>query len=164
MPFVRIFASDKTVRHWTAILAGALAFAAMAAADAAHADWRFTKWGMSAAEAQAANAALVDKGGAHDGRTFLTLPGPHEINGVNFKTISLMFVNDKLSRVALRDASPTQMRDLLQALSTTFGSPMSSNLALKTFIFRDTAKGNTVELYCGYSECMVAYTPLAEGF
>jgi hypothetical protein len=141
----------------------------LAAATPAAADWRFTKWGMTPEEVQAAAPDQVVPSGKKNKNIPLIIKGPYEIGGIKFDDVWFIFKAGKLDKVVMH-ANFFKQDELAKALATAFGPPVDSDrsriggsVSVSTRNYRDVAKGNAVELYC-LGDCAVFYTPLDQGF
>lgn len=140
-----------------------LAFGIWAVASVAHADWQFTKWGMTRAEVIAASGGLLTE--QPQTPKVLNLKGPYTVAGIPFETVSLGF-NDagKLDYVGLV-ADDKHSYQIEQALAAAAGRPvMSEPGAGAVRIYRDAAKGNAIEFRRMGEKDFVTYRPIDRGF
>lgn len=143
---------------------------ALAMAAPAHADWQFTRWGMSVDEVLAAGEGRVARIPADQVEAESTMvgtqcrtqiSGPYELAGTTYSKVNLCFDATGLARVMLY-ADELDYGAVDRALVSTFGEPAAeTSLPSKTFIDRD--KGNTIRLL-RFSETVLEYTPRPSGF
>lgn len=147
----------------------ALSVAALAASTPASADWRFTRWGMTPEEVQAAGGSQVVPSGKKSKDVPLIIKGPFLVGEVKFDDVWFIFKDGKLDTVALH-AKMFREQEIAQALAAAFGEPsfqdrqrIGGSVFVSTRTYRDTAKGNAVELRC-LGDCTVTYRALDQGF
>lgn len=142
------------------------------------ADWRFTKWGMTPEQVQAAAGGTLSKATGDDAcqacNPIPLLIGTYSAAGFRFRVIFQFDYGQTLSAVALRTQSKGRVSgcdDLFNSLSAKYGKPVwkspvadSSIGNLRPTRWIDTESGNTV-LFIDTSslmgECEIKYSPLA---
>jgi hypothetical protein len=135
------------------ILAVLAALATLAIAAPAHADWQWTKWGMT----PEAVIAASDGKAAYDSKGWLSLPEPMVVQGCSFQVYFEFDDSKKLEAVGLR-AEKDCYSDLVIALTSIYGVPVSSNE--NSQIFADPAKGNRISIIGVYGTTTIKYRPL----
>lgn len=149
---------------------GLIAAVAFAMAAPAHADWQFTRWGMSLDEVVAAGEGRVARIAADqvDAESTMVgtecraqINGPYELAGTTYSKVNLCFDGTGLARVMLY-ADEWDYGAVDRALVSALGEPVDETpLPSKTFIDRE--KGNTIRLL-RFSVTVLEYTPRAVAF
>lgn len=135
----------------------------------AHADWQYTKWGMTPQEVIDASGGIAVPDPQSQGHSIKDdislLTGPYQIDSVNAGRFefSAYFLFDKqtrtLSRVSLRLKNPEQCNSLARELNDKYGTPrVVGGLAA---LWTDESSNNRIQfLQIGKVDCSVLYTRL----
>lgn len=152
----------------SAIISGAIA---LAFAGPAHADWEYTKWGMtvdqaikaSGGKAKAYSAAESASKSTFIGQKCLAGYNGHVVAGHSFEVRFCFDQAQKLTSVSLY-APREDFYSIDRDLRSAFGSPvMDSGGSIPSVIWNDTAKGNSLKLTL-VSSAILEYTPKRVGF
>jgi hypothetical protein len=145
----------------------------LALPQTAHADWQFTKWGMSREEVIAASDGKARKVKRD---RFVTADadviGIHIASEMSFN-VYYFFDDNRLTRIALRPKNGTCDATIRQ-LIIIYGKPyvynnkppiLSGDPPYEDYYWNDSKKGNAVSFNSGGSGCTLLYKPLivAEG-
>ena len=142
-------------------LAGVL----MAMPGAAHADWQYTKWGMSPTQVAAASHGAVqvgtgDPGDKYDGAD-IGATGTYASGDYRFKAV-FYFVGGKLSDIRLSLLAGENYA-LKNSLLGVYGRPFDASDDLGLTTWHDTAKNNRVDLLIiGSNSTSLEYRPLKD--
>ena len=156
----------------THLVRGALAaIALMTTTNLAHADWSFTRWGMTptqvvaASKNQAQQVAMGSVSCIFKETTCGAIMRRYEIGSYQFEVLFGFNSNLGLNSVILR-AQPSQFHELERVLLGSFGQPLSSDGgSFPSRIWRDVDHGNRIRLISILgTDTLIEYTPLATGF
>ena len=128
----------------------------LATAAPAHADWQWTKWGMTRDEVIAASGGKA----VYDSNHILRLPDPWVVQGCPFQVYFTFDENNKLFAVILT-ADRDCYSEMALALTTLYGEPISADSNSKHYA--DLSKGNSISLLSIGGETMIKYLPLPSG-
>lgn len=140
----------------------------MLAAAPAHADWQYTRWGMTKEEVIDASqgAAKAYSGTDQDAGAYqVVATAPY--TGLGFQFLSLFMFDWKthgLIGVKLNLLDKTKCDALTGGLVKTYGSPLETgaDVVVKTMIWRDYAKKNVIKFRGTASYCQIIYSPIIE--
>jgi hypothetical protein len=140
----------------------------LALPQAAHADWQFTKWGMSREEVIAASGGKARKVKKD---SFLTgdadVIGTHIASQMSFN-VYYLFDDNTLTRIILRPKNGTCQTTIRQ-LTIIYGKPyfynrqppiLSGDPPYEEYYWNDSKKGNAVSFNSGGIGCTLLYKPL----
>jgi hypothetical protein len=143
--------------------------ALVALATPAHADWQYTKWGMTPAQVVAASKGKATAGAGEPGDRMEGSPlqvgavGTHSSGKWQFKS-KFYFDAGKLGLVKLDLVNGEKGCGALWAdMKSAYGKPFSDdeNVITHLAIWHDTAKNNRIALFAiGQSSCSIDYKPL----
>lgn len=133
----------------------------------AHADWQYTRWGMTPEQVVSASAGAArlvgDANSRANGRGAM---GSYSADGLLFE-VRFQFKNNGLSTVSLAPARPDQNGAISSALMARYGRPISKEPGpyVDKLRWRDESAGNLVELIdIRISNSLaIVYTPLSAG-
>lgn len=131
----------------------------------AHADWQYTRWGMTPAEVKAADSSVVINELPASPKYANRMQAPYAVSGVSFRA-NFLFERDtnKLSVVRLDVISGQDCPKLEAILRRTYGAPDSIDAGhvenYRTMTWRDRSHFNEVDLTDGTTACSVTYNPL----
>lgn len=130
------------------LLAAACAVGLLASPAAAH--WQNTRWGMTEAEVRALWPAAFEK--VSGVSYYLHIDGPVTVSGRSFKAISFYF--DTKGRLrAVHATAPEPYDAIFNGLASQVGAPAKAEdkpvlgLQSHSALFRDTSKGNSIEIF-----------------
>jgi hypothetical protein len=135
------------------ILAVLAALAALAIAAPAHADWQWTRWGMTPEQVIAAS----DGKAVYNAKGMLTLSQPMTVQSCSFQVYFEFDESKTLAAVAL-DSDADCYSDLVVALTSIYGPPVSFDDNSR--IFGDLTKGNRISIIGIYGGTTIKYRPL----
>jgi hypothetical protein len=118
----------------------------------AHADWQYTKWGMTPEQVIEASGGTVSKipAGQQPGKSrpgfVALLSGVYSTGDFNFK-VDFQFAKDKLEMVGMNLVEHDRCKRLQSALLSRYGPPWEnrSNNSGPHLIWHDRESGNTVQ-------------------
>lgn len=137
-------------------LAVLTAMVVLATAAPAHADWQWTKWGMTPDEVTAASGGktVINEYGR------LALTDQMVIGGCPFGVSFEFDAKQKLEAVSLR-AEKDCYSDMVTALTATYGPPIEDQGY--TRLYADAFKGNQISIIGAYGTTTIKYRPLPTG-
>lgn len=138
------------------VLAVLTAMVVLATAAPAHADWQWTKWGMSPEEVTAASGGKT----VRDAEGALSMPDPLVIQGCPFEIFFEFDNQQKLDAVGLY-AEKDCYSDMVIALTSIYGAAI--DIDTNSRIYADPAKGNKISIIVGGGTTTIKYRPLPTG-
>lgn len=131
--------------------------------ESAHAEWQYTKWGMTPAQVVAASkgAAILSTGLAEEryAGADIRATGVYTSGHYRFRTV-FYFVDGKLADIRLKLQGENHY-NLKNDLLGVYGTPFKESVSLRLTTWHDTKKNNRVDLLIiGDSHTTLEYRPL----
>lgn len=142
-----------------------IAGASIGMSHPAHADWQYTRWGMSPAEVAAASEGQANLSGGEPGQKVtgydIGAVGTYKAGEYNFES-TFYFAKNKLSRVDLKLIG-NDISGLKSAIDGLYGKTFDESFSPvhRVYIYHDREKNNRVDLLIiGYQSASLSYRPL----
>lgn len=155
-----------------ALLGAILPLPILALGSSAHADWQFTRWGMTVEEVAASAGGRTLRYSAPQVKAKSTFKGSscrlyipdYTIGELSFEAKFCFNAEEKLASIQL-DTRPDAFYALSRALASQFGSPVQEERgSMPSITYRDDDKGNTIRLLGLLSAVILEYTPTEASF
>ncbi len=138
------------------VLAVLAALMTLAVAAPAHADWQWTKWGMTPEEVTAASGGKT----VEDSKEGLILQDPLVVQGCSFQVSFTFDDRNKLEAVVLYSKKGCYS-EMVVALTSIYGVAITSDENHR--MFSDAAKGNKISIISVLGSTIIKYQPLPTG-
>lgn len=148
--------------HFQPRLMTLIALSAMCLPRVSHADWQYTRWGMSPEDVMAASAGIArandDRGKDATGVFRALLKADYDALGHEFTAYFGFDANNQLVHIGLEPNDPSQCGAIRADMLSTYGPP-EHTAAWDLMKWWHEPTGNLV-LWAVYGTCSLSYSPL----